>query len=161
MRTISKISSVLVVLLTVVGACAAIARAQQEPTKMQSPRNPNAGWLGAKFAPVNDEAMDQLKLETQDGVLIVETIENSPAEAAGLKQGDVLRKIDDKDIKDTDDLRSVMSKTSPGQQVKLGVWREGKMQEIPATLAKIPADLMNPPGEKQAPATGPTTKPRD
>jgi serine protease Do len=155
------IPSALVALFTLIVA-ATIATAQQEPPKMQPPRNPNAGWLGARFAPVSEEAMDQLKLDTEDGVLIVEVLPDTPAQAAGLQQNDVVRKIDDHDIKNTDDLRETMSQTKPGQQVKVGVWREGKMQELTVTLAKIPANIPGAPAaEREGPATGPTTKPKD
>jgi serine protease Do len=142
----------------------AIAAAQQErqPAKMP-PRNPNAGFLGAKLSPVTDELADQLKLDTQDGVVVVEVVGDSPAQTAGLKEGDVIRQMDDKKIDTVETFVGFMRATKPDQQVKVGLMREGKMQDLTVTLGKIPADMLKPPAEREnsGPTTGPTTKPGD
>jgi serine protease Do len=152
----------LAALLSVLGLIAIATAKQQEQPKM-APRNPNAGFLGAKLSPVTDELADQLKLDTQDGVVIVEVVGDSPAEKAGLRQGDVIRQMDDKKIDDVQTFVGFMRETKPDQQVKMGVMREGKMQDLNVTLGKIPADMMKPPPSRDnaGPATGPTTKPGD
>lgn len=159
-----KLIPSLAALLTLVGMVAlATARQQEQQTRMP-PRNPNAGFLGAKFSPVTDELADQLKLDTQDGVVIVEVIGDSPAQKAGLRDGDVIRQIDDKKIEGIDDFVGFMRQTRPDQQIKMGVLREGKMQDVTVTLGKIPAEMLKPQEptrENAGPATGPATKPGD
>src|SRR4051812_41264734 len=76
--------SLVVAMFALIGLVAVASARQQDQPKM-APRNPNAGFLGAKFSPVTDELADQLKLDTQDGVVVIEVVPDSPAEKAGLK----------------------------------------------------------------------------
>src|SRR5262245_6585339 len=112
------------VVVLAVGLMAYAAQAQQERMR----RNPNAGFLGVKLGPVSDEVQEELKLESQDGIVVLELIPGSPAEKAGLQKMDVIRKVDGKDITDVEDFVTVMEKSKPDQQVQFSVMREGKMQ---------------------------------
>lgn len=61
---------------------------------------------------------------------------NSPAEKAGLKEGDVIRKFGDAVIKNFDELREHVGKRKPGDKVVLEVERDGMMMKIEVTLGK-------------------------
>jgi serine protease Do len=137
--------------MLVVLAMSMAARAQEQKDKQPQQQPPtNQGFLGGKFAPVEGQVAEELGLEEQDGVAVVEVVPDSPAEKAGLKQKDVLKKIDDKEIEDVDAFRAAMRGTKPGQTLKLTVLREKETKELTVTLGERP---------KTMPATAPTTKP--
>ena len=119
--------------------------AQQDPPQQQQqprrPMNPNAGFLGARFSPITDEIAEELKLDSQAGVIVVDVMEDSPAQKAGLQGEDIIRQIDGKKIEDVDEFSRTMSQTKPGQELKLTILRQGKEQELPVTLGKRPPQM--------------------
>ncbi|MFC0530644.1 S1C family serine protease [Phytohabitans kaempferiae] len=70
------------------------------------------------------------------GALIVSVTENSPAAKAGLQQGDVVKKLGDKDISDSDDLVAAVQAGKVGDQVRITYTRNGQEQTATATLAE-------------------------
>src|SRR4029079_17750122 len=66
-----RMPSLVVAMFALVGLVAVASARQQDQQPKMPPRNPNAGFLGAKFSPVTDELADQLKLDTQDGVVVI------------------------------------------------------------------------------------------
>src|SRR5262245_14483820 len=69
------------------------------------------GFLGGKFAPIDDQVAADLGIDVQDGVVVLEVVEDSPAQKAGLKEKDILKKIDGKDVDGVDTFRSIMGAT--------------------------------------------------
>ncbi len=71
-------------------------------------------------------------------VTITKVFENSPAEEAGLKAGDILYKVDERELQD-EDLTEIVTwiKGEEGTEVTLGVIRDGKELELTATRRKI------------------------
>lgn len=103
--------------------------------------NPNQGYFGAKFAPISDEQAEQLGLDSQDGVVIIEILPDSPAEKAGLKKNDVVKKLDDKDFDGVQGFVAVMRASKPDQQLKVSIIRDKQPQDINVTLGKRPASM--------------------
>ncbi len=58
----------------------------------------------------------------------------TPAPTAGLKQGDVVTKVDDHLIEGADDLVATVRGDRPGQKVQLSITRDGKQKTVTATL---------------------------
>jgi C-terminal processing protease CtpA/Prc len=94
------------------------------------------GYLGVHV----DELTDQLKeyFGVQNGVLIKEVIEDSPAEKAGLKAGDIIMEISGKKIEDYQDLIRVINYYDPGDKLKIKIMRKGKKKTIEVKLGKKP-----------------------
>jgi serine protease Do len=103
-----------------------------------------SGFLGGKFAPINDDVATELGIDVQDGVVMVEVIDGSPAEKAGLKEKDILKKIDGKAIDGVDTFRAIMGATKPGQPLKLSIVRDKQEQEIEVTLGERPKNMQPP-----------------
>jgi hypothetical protein len=74
--------------------------------------------------------------ESTAGVRITGTAENSPAELAGLKNGDVIVQIGDKKIDSLYDLSDFLAKAKPGEKVSVQVLRDKQRIELHATLAE-------------------------
>lgn len=74
--------------------------------------------------------------EIPEGAYIEEVVEGSPAEKAGLVQGDIITKIDGKAVREADGgLAAIISKKKPGDSVSLEVYRENeKTEKIDVTL---------------------------
>jgi Zn-dependent M28 family amino/carboxypeptidase len=79
---------------------------------------------------------DYTAMDSTDGVHINGTTPGSPAEAAGLKEGDVVTRFGDKKIDDLMDLTNALRESKPGDKVKLKIKRDGGDVEVDATLAE-------------------------
>jgi len=90
--------------------------------------------LGVMAQEVNQDLADSFKLDTPSGALIASVEKGSAAEKAGLQAGDVIRKIDGRDIVSSGDLSAVISLASPGQKVTMDIWRNGSHKTLTATL---------------------------
>ncbi len=90
------------------------------------------GWLGVWIGNLTPEMAEAFGFEGTDGVLIEEVTEDSPAEKAGLKHGDIVTHFNGKAVTSQAQLRQLVAGTDPGRTVKLKIWRDG--EEITATV---------------------------
>jgi serine protease Do len=100
----------------------------------------NMGYIGASLATVNPNLRVQLNYQG-NGVAVMQVVSGSPADAAGLQPGDVIQKIDGKDIASADDLTKAIRATKPGQTVNLQVWSGGLKKLVSIKTAERPADI--------------------
>jgi serine protease Do len=91
--------------------------------------------LGVTMQDVNQGFADSFKLASPDGALVANVQRGSAADRAGLKPGDVIRKINGQPIVQSGDLSAVVAIAKPGDKVALDVWRDGKDMQLTATLA--------------------------
>jgi len=90
--------------------------------------------LGVGVQEVSQAFADSFKLETVEGALVFSVERGGPAERAGLKSGDVIRRANGKNIVSSIELPAMLTLAKPGDKVALDVWREGKLVRIDATL---------------------------
>lgn len=95
--------------------------------------------LGVGVQEVGQAFADSFNLETVEGALISNVERGSPAERAGLKSGDVIRRANGKTIVSSGDLPAMMILSKPGDKVALDVWRDGKLVRVDATLGDAAA----------------------
>jgi S1-C subfamily serine protease len=79
----------------------------------------------------------QLGLDQAAGVLVLEVVDGSPA-AAGVQSGDVLTKLDDKPLNTVEDFFGELRQRRPGDKVNITLVRNGREQQVTATLADNP-----------------------
>jgi serine protease Do len=91
--------------------------------------------LGIGVNDVNQGLADSFKLESPDGALVSNVERGSAAEKAGLKAGDVIRKVNGQPIVASGDLTAIVSIARPGEKMSMDVWREGRTIQMNATLA--------------------------
>ena len=84
------------------------------------------GRLGIGIQGLNQALRRSFNLPDSDGALVGTVEKDSPAEKAGFKTGDVIRKIDSVAITDSTDVTSRIGNMAPGTKVSIEVWREGK-----------------------------------
>jgi len=119
------------------------------------------GWLGAEIqdvAKAQDDA-SSLGFNSDHGVLIRGVLSGAPA-AGQLKPGDVVTKLNNQPVKDADELRNAVALTEPGKTVTLGVYRNGKEQDVQVKLGELPENIADRSGrstpneeQRQAPAS--------
>ncbi len=96
------------------------------------------GFLGVSLADLSNQLGEYFNVKNGEGALISEVHEDSPAAQAGLKAGDVVIKLDDRDITSTESMLDAMSDTKPQDTVVLKVVRKGKQKSFKVTLDKMP-----------------------
>jgi serine protease Do len=92
------------------------------------------GFLGINIKEVTPEMAKQLKLESLDGVYLTHVIEGGGAFDAGLKEGDILLKVNNKAITSVAELQEVVGGMRPGDMVNVLYYRTGSVQEKKVTL---------------------------
>ncbi len=90
--------------------------------------------LGVRVEDLNPDLGKYFGVEDGRGVLILEVLEDSPAEDAGLKAGDVILQLEDEKINDVDDLLDVLEDYDPGDEVTVEILRHGKKREFHVEL---------------------------
>ncbi len=114
-----------------------LAESGQAPVKfIARTQTEKSTYLGVAVANVDETLRAQLKLAKGAGLKIEEVSPSSPADKAGLKAHDVLEKLNDQLLFNTDQLTSLVRSLKPGDQVTLSIIREGKARTIEATLAE-------------------------
>ena len=96
------------------------------------------GYLGVYIQDVTPEIAKAFNFNESGGALVGDVTPNTPGARAGLKKGDVIVKLDGQPVNSANDLRLNISQMAPGTNVKLGTWRDGKMQEFNVTLGELP-----------------------
>ena len=92
------------------------------------------GRLGIGIQGLNQSLAQSFDLPDSNGALVGTVEKDSPADKAGFKTGDVIRKIDGVAMTDSTDVTSRIGNMAPGTKVNIEVWREGKPVTLTATI---------------------------
>ncbi len=93
------------------------------------------GYLGVYLQPLTEELARSFGVDPDTkGALIGDVIPGSPAEAAGLKAGDIITRFDGRPVDSADALRHAVANTKAGSKVKVEFLRKGRSQEVFVTL---------------------------
>jgi serine protease Do len=98
------------------------------------------GWLGVQIQPVTDDLAESLGLSEASGAIVSDVTEDSPAQKAGLRQGDVILKAGGKAIGDARDLSRTVAALTPGQATPFEIIRDGKPDTISVTIGTMPGE---------------------
>ncbi len=93
-------------------------------------------YLGVKFQEVTKEIAESFGIDKPIGALITEVMKNSPAEKAGIKDGDIIIEINGKVVDDYVVLPKMIASHLPGDTIKIKLIREKKELTVSVTLSK-------------------------
>ena len=92
------------------------------------------GYLGVRGTDLSDQLKEYFEVE--HGILVEEVVENSPAEKAGIKAGDVIYQINDRKIEDFNDLIRTLNYFNPDEHITVYYVRKGKKAHVQVVLGK-------------------------
>ncbi len=95
------------------------------------------GWLGVTVQALNKELADSFGLDSTHGALVNEVIEDSPADKAGLKRGDIIVEYDGTRVDELNDLPRLVAATPVGETVRVKVFRDGKERTIKVEIGRL------------------------
>jgi Do/DeqQ family serine protease len=112
------------------------------------------GYLGVAIGPLSDALAKKFDVPDTSGALVQDVTAGGPADKAGLKNGDVIRKLNGQTVADSGDLTSRVTNLNPGTEVRLDILRDGKPMTISVTLGERPANLGVTAGVGKSPTEG-------
>lgn len=94
------------------------------------------GYLGIGLTDLTPELRAHFGVPEGEGVMVSKVEAGSPAEKAGVKVGDILTSVDGQAIKSSWDVMAKVRRIEDGQQVPVEVWRDGRAQNLTATIVE-------------------------
>jgi serine protease Do len=112
------------------------------------------GWLGVNIQQVTDEIAESLGMRGgAHGALVAWAQEGAPAAAGGIRNGDVVLRFNNQEVREMRTLPRIVAETEVGARVPVVVWRNGREETLTVTVGEAP-------GEAAAASTTPRQNPR-
>ncbi len=92
------------------------------------------GYMGIGIADVTPENSKFFHMDTAVGAVVSQIEPDSPGAKAGVKVGDVITKLDGKEVSDASELQVLVGQQNPGTTIHLQVMRDGNDVSVPVTL---------------------------
>jgi len=108
--------------------------------QLKAGREIERGYLGVGLQPIDEDFAASLGLPKRRGELVQTVQDDSPASRAGLKPGDIVTKINDKDVSADQTVSFLVANLEPGAQVPVELLRDGKKLAVNVTLGKRPSE---------------------
>lgn len=98
------------------------------------------GWLGVDIQDVTRELAESFGMSRPEGALVRSVLNDSPAEAAGLKVGDIILAVDEHRVFTADELPPLVGAAAAGSKLSMTVLRDGDELELTAVLDELSVD---------------------
>ena len=93
-------------------------------------------WLGVSVSDITEELAAYLQTDITEGAIIRQVVENSPAQKAGLRAGDIILGIDGQKVSGAEDVTTIISKSAVGKKIEIKILRNGRARTVTATLGE-------------------------
>ena len=120
-----------------IGFAIPINMAQEIASQLQNQGHVTRGWLGVNIQEVTPELAKSFGLKDNKGALVSQVVPNSPAEKAGIEQGDVILQFDGKEVSDSKELPRIVASTPVGKSVTVKIARDGKVTDRQVKLGEM------------------------
>ena len=95
------------------------------------------GRIGVQIQEVTKETAEAFGLKQTAGALVNSVEKGGPAEKAGVEAGDIILKVDGRDVVNSSTLPRIITQVKPGTKVTLTVWRKGAQRDVAVTVAEL------------------------
>jgi serine protease Do len=95
-------------------------------------------YLGVLPQDLDQTMADYYGLDRPQGVLVAQVNDDTPAQKAGLEDGDIILTVDGEKIRNASDLRNTISLSDVGEKVELRIIRDGKEKKLQVKLDALP-----------------------
>jgi len=92
------------------------------------------GYIGVQISSIDQKMAKALGLDEVSGVLVAKVMENSAGEKAGIEVGDVILKVDSKEVRTSGELQNQVGLRRAGDEIELTIWRDNKLIKKSVTL---------------------------
>jgi serine protease Do len=124
-----------------IGFAIPINMAKSIETQLQTSGKVTRGWLGVAIQNVDKDLAESFGLKQAGGILVSGVQKDSPASSAGLKQGDVILRLNDVVLNDVSDLRNKVAMLQPKSKALLLIMRDGREKKIQVTIGEQPSNF--------------------
>ena len=100
------------------------------------------GWLGVNIQQITPDIAESLGLKDSKGALVARVTEGGPAEKAAIRNGDVILRFNNQEVKEMRTLPRVVAETPVGKAVPVLLWRDGKQVTVQASVGELPDDIL-------------------
>jgi serine protease Do len=129
-------------------------------TQLKDKGRVTRGRIGVQIGEVTKDMADSFGLKQASGALVNSVERDGPAAKAGVESGDIILKVDSRDVRNWNDLPRIITAVRPGTKVNLTVWRKGSTKELGVMVAEMPQDVATAqPRKNSSPAPKEKAKP--
>lgn len=97
------------------------------------------GWLGVIIQEVTRDLAESFGLDKPSGALVAQVLPDSPAEAAGLQEGDVIIGFNGREIGLSSELPAQVGRVAPGKSAEVDIYRDGKTLTVEVEIGLLPS----------------------
>ncbi len=118
------------------------------------------GRIGVQIQEVARETAEAFGLPKATGALVNSVEKGGPSDKAGIEVGDIILKVDGRDVRTSSELPRIITMIRPGTKVNLTLWRKGAQRDVAVTVAELKEDAAAAPQQRRnAPAPKEKAKP--
>jgi len=141
-----------------VGFAVPIKTASDVVSQLENAGEVHRAYLGISGGDITSEIARALNLPVDQGVLVERVLSNGPADDAGIKGpsgeatvagqsfpvgGDIITKVDGKEVTGMEDVVSVVNDHKPGDEITLTVWSDGRQKDVTVKLGDRPSNVQD------------------
>ena len=109
-------------------------------TQLRDKGRVTRGRIGVQIQEMTKETADAFGLKQANGALVNSVETDGPAAKAGVQSGDIILKVEGRDVHSSNDLPRIITAIRPGTKVTLSIWRKGTAKDIQVMIAEMKED---------------------
>ena len=107
------------------------------------------GRIGVQIQEVARETAEAFGLPRATGALVNSVEKGGPSDKAGIESGDIILKVDGREVKTSSELPRIITMVRPGNKVTLTVWRKGAQRDVAVTVVELKEDAVAAPTQRR------------
>jgi membrane-associated protease RseP (regulator of RpoE activity) len=136
MKTRVQLMACVTIMLSLSASTTLSASGQHSGEREKKENAQNSGWIGIMIQDVNSKIARKAKLESEEGAYVKEVVDDSPADSAGIQEGDIIIVFNEKKLSDSNDLVKIVRRTLPGTKAEVVLVREGIKKTLYVTVGR-------------------------